>query len=105
MKKDKYLKARGGVAQMIKVKCAACGEDVIKYQKDGRGFLKRCYLNRVFEPELLSKLQSDPKIKEPSDMPNLSCRCGNTLGFPMRHKDGRLAFRLDKGKFLRKKIK
>lgn len=105
MKKDKYLKARGGVAQMINVKCAKCQETVIKYQKDGRGFLKRCYLNRIFEPEILAKLQSDPKIKETSDMPNLTCKCGETLGYPMRHKDGRLAFRIEKGKYLRKKCK
>jgi len=34
MKTDKYLRKRGGRAQMIYVVCAKCGEKVLYYQKD-----------------------------------------------------------------------
>ncbi|MFZ1654965.1 MAG: hypothetical protein WBO92_05275 [Candidatus Moraniibacteriota bacterium] len=36
-------------------------------------------------------------------MPNLECgSCLALIGTPMRHEDGRLAFRLIKGKYMRK---
>lgn len=104
MKKDKFLRARGGTAQLIEISCASCNKEIIKYQKDGIGFLHRCYLNRIVGPEKYARLQHDKNIIEPRDIPKLVCTCGETIGYPMRHKDGRLAFRLDRGKFKRKKI-
>ncbi len=88
---------------MIYVVCGKCGEKVLYYQKDGIGWLKRCYLNRIFAPENLEKLQYDKDIKSTKDMPDLVCKCGNLIGKPMMHKDNRLAFRLESGSFLRKK--
>ena len=103
MKKDQYRRARGGTAQMIDVLCSRCGERVLHYQKDGAGHLLRCYLNRIFSPDKWERLQHDMTIHSPDGMPKLVCDCGNLLGVPMRHKDGRLAFRLVRGKFLRKR--
>ena len=105
MKKDKYLKARGGTAYMLDVSCVKCGALVLHYQKDGIGWLKRCYLNRIFGIEKWEKLQHDATIVEASDVPNLVCDCGEAIGYPMKHKDGRLAFRLERGKFTRKRSK
>lgn len=103
MKKDKYLRERGGAAHMINVFCANCGKKILYYQKDGPGWLKRCYLNRIFAPEKWEKLQHDKKITEPKNMPNLVCECGKLIGVPMLHKDDRLAFRLERGSFKRKR--
>lgn len=103
MKKDKYLRARGGTAHMIDVYCVSCGRLILYYQKDGPGWLKRCYLNRISGPEKWEKLQNNKNIKEPSDLPNLVCDCGEFIGCPMLYKDGQLAFRLERGKFKRQR--
>lgn len=65
------------------------------YQKDGEGFLVRCYLNRIFAPQELEHLQRSRSVKEPKDLPALRCpSCDALLGVPARYKDGRLCFRL-----------
>ena len=99
IKKDKYFRQRGGSAKIINVSCMKCGKLILVYQKDGPGWLKRCYLNRIIEPEKMGNLQF--KCKEEKDMGNLVCECGNVIGSPMRHKDGRLAFHLIRGNFKR----
>jgi len=101
MKKDKYFRERGGTAKIINVSCASCGKLIFVYQKDGPGWLKRCYLNRIIEPKEFAQIQKDKSIREPNDFSNLKCNCGNILGSPMKHKDGRLAFHLIRGKFKR----
>ena len=103
MKKDKYLRARGGTARLLDIHCAKCGEWLLRYQKDGVGQLLRCYLNRILIPPELAALQRNPAIVQPKDMPNLVCqKCGTVIGTPMRHEDGRLAFRLMKGTYSKK---
>lgn len=100
VRKDQYFRARGGVARMLNIHCAACKAFVLLYQKDGRGQLLRCYLNRIFAPPDLERLQHDPAIKEPSDLDNLTCsNCKTVIGTPFRYADGRLAFRLRKGTY------
>jgi len=99
MKKDKYFRERGGTAKMVNVSCMKCGELLFVYQKDGPGWLKRCYLNRIISPEKYSNLQKE--ITGIEDMKNLKCSCGEVIGSPMKHKDGRLAFHLIRGKFKR----
>jgi ribosomal protein S27AE len=106
MKKDKYLRVRGGTARMLDIHCAKCGAWILKYQKDGVGQLLRCYLNRIFAPPELAALQHNPTIREPKDMMNLVCpNCSTVIGTPMRHEDGRLAFRLMKGTYTKKIVK
>ena len=104
IKRDRYLRVRGGKARMLDVFCAACNTLVLTYQKDGPGQLLRCYLNRIFAPPSLERLQHDPAITEPKYMPNLVCpHCQALIGTPMRYSDERLAFRLRKGTYSPKK--
>jgi len=101
IKKDKYLRERGGNAKFIEVLCASCGKLILVYQKDGPGWLKRCYLNRIIEPAQYDLKSKDPTINE-KNLGNLTCSCGKIIGSPMRHKDNRLAFHLIRGNFIRK---
>ena len=85
---------------MLTISCATCGVFLLTYQKDGPGKLMRCYLNRIFVPDELEKLQKDSAIRGPQHMPRLICPgCKTVIGTPMRYTDGRLAFRLVKGKY------
>ena len=93
--KDKYLNARRGTAKIVNVSCINCGKKLFTYQKDGPGWLKRCYLNRILDNGKLSDIKDFQKMK------NLICSCGEIIGTPMRHKDKRLAFKLIRGKFKR----
>lgn len=99
MKKDKYFRARGGTAKVLNISCAKCGKHVLRYQKDGIGYLHRCYLNRILWPTEISLLENYSK---PNDIPNLYCECGEIIGIPMLYKDGRLAYRLERGKYSQK---
>jgi guanylate kinase len=100
LKNDRHRQVRGGRARLIEVVCNGCGESVLLYQKDGRGHLYRCYTNRIFAPADLAALQTDSSVRTPAQLPTLSCRaCGMVIGTPMKHTDGRLAFRLIHGQF------
>lgn len=74
---------------------------IFVYQKDGPGWLKRCYLNRIISPEEYSCLQKDKSINNPDDLKPLICVCGNIIGSPIKHKDKRLAYHLVRGNFKR----
>ena len=87
IKKDRYFKKRGGYTCVIKVKCAKCNRVLFSYQKDGPGWLKRYYLNRI--------------ISEKKFPAGKNLKCCWIVGTPMNHKDGRDAFRLIKGRFKR----
>jgi len=101
MKKDRYFKERGGTAKIINVSCSNCGKRLFVYQKDGPGWLKRCYLNRIISPQEYSGLQFKKEISGPKDLKNLKCGCNSVIGSPMAYRDGRLAFHLIRGKFKR----
>lgn len=47
LKSDRFKKARGGHSRLLDIRCAACGERVCLYQKDGTGSLKRLYIDRM----------------------------------------------------------
>lgn len=95
MKRDRHLKKRGGKFKIVNVSCSKCGKRMFVYQKDGPGWLKRCYINRILEPE------NYLKIKKIEDMKNLVCSCKSVIGKPITHKDKRLAFKLVRGNFKR----
>lgn len=104
LKNDRYRKERGGTAKFLNISCAACGTWMLLYQKDGPGNLLRLYLDRIFAPPHLSALQGRSDLQRPQDMENLTCpQCGQLIGTPMRHLDDRLAYRLHKGSFSKKK--
>ena len=94
IKRDKYLKKRGGTAKIINVLCAKCGKLILVYQKDGPGWLKRCYLNRIIGRKFENK-----------NSERLLCKCGELIGLTVKHKDGRLAYRLIRSKFKRTNYK
>lgn len=100
IKKDRYFRERGGTAKIISVLCAKCNSLIFTYQKDGPGWLKRGYFNRIISPEKYAQLQYSTK-KEPKDFGNLICECGEIIGSPTKYKDGRLAFHLIRGNFKR----
>ncbi len=103
LKKDGYANARGGNSHFLDLYCSRCGQHLVLYQKDGRGSLIRLYLDRIFDPKELSKLQFKNTGKK--DMPNLKClKCGLLIGMPMVYEiERRLAFRLIRGSFAKKK--
>jgi hypothetical protein len=87
LKRDKYFRKRGSYARIIKVKCAKCNKVLFSYQKDGPGWLKRCYFNRII---------TDQKLNAVKDL-----KCHGIIGIVKKHKDGRLAYQLMRGKFKR----
>lgn len=97
LKNDKFRRIRGGKAVLLTVYCSSCSFPVLVYQKDGDGELLRCYLNRIVGPPSFANLQDT--VERLSLLQNLACPCCQTvLGSPMVHSDGRLAFRLKRGK-------
>jgi len=60
MKKDKYFRERGGTAKIINVGCSKCNTLCFTYQKDGPGWLKRCYLNRIISPPVFAEMHKNP---------------------------------------------
>lgn len=103
LKKDKYVSTRGGNSHFLDLFCSKCNQHFALYQKDGRGRLLRMYLDRIFEPQELSLLQS--RISGKAEMPNLKCpKCGTLIGTPTIYDaERRLAFRLIHGSFVKKK--
>ena len=100
LKKDRFLKMKGGTSKVLAVACERCGSCILTYQKDGIGGLKRCYLDRILAPPVLAALHSEPLITNTKSMPRLTCSgCGAVIGVPMRHHTGRLAFHLLPGAF------
>jgi hypothetical protein len=102
-RRDRYARARGGPSHLVDVYCAACGAHVLLYQKDGPGTLVRLYLDRILAPPSLADLQY--RCESKADVPNLVCpSCECVLGVPMLYAaEKRLAFRLIRGRFSRKK--
>lgn len=100
VRRDRYLRARGGTAKFLNLYCSKCNTWLLLYQKDGEGRLLRCYLNRIFAPTNLEALQYDSNIVKPRDLKPLSCTgCGERIGIPILHHDGRLSFHLIHGAF------
>ena len=86
-------------SQILDIVCSVCGTFILRYQKKGSGQLIKLYLDRVVEPDSLSKLKS---IFNKSDLPTLSCSdCGNRIG--LAHEGG--TYRMIKGSFRRKSVK
>lgn len=103
IKKDKFFRDRESTYVILAIGCAKCGKEILLYQKDGRGGLKRLYLNRILAPETLASLQDTLRIVK--EMRALKCECGQLIGLPMLHREGRLAFRLVQGNYSKHKRK
>jgi hypothetical protein len=48
LKNDKFRKARGGYSRLLEISCSSCNEKLFNYQKDGRGIIKRLYIDRIW---------------------------------------------------------
>lgn len=101
-KRDCYMKTRGTPAMLV-MTCAACGNYVLSYQKDGPGSLKRCYLDRIHHPDSLKNLQHSFVKKS---CPQLTCsKCASVIGVPIIYqKEKRPAYHLNHGSFTLEKI-
>mgnify|MGYP001612312231 CR=1 FL=1 len=102
LKKDKYLRERGGTAKVSNIACAKCDAVLFVYQKDGPGWLKRCYLNRIIAPEAFANLQYQFDANNMKKMKNLICTCSALIGTPTLYRDGRIAYHMERGSFKRK---
>ncbi len=92
-------KAKGGQTTVYDIHCNTCNERIFVYQKDGKGNILRCYLDRILYPENLASL-SEKKILKANEIPNLHCNSCNTLiATPRKRDNGRIAFRMIPGYF------
>jgi hypothetical protein len=99
LKKDRYTRMRGGTTKLLEISCSFCQNPIMQYQKDGKGYLHRCYFNRIKSPESLAKL-GNCYFNKSSEIMNLTCsNCNCTIGTPIKYSDGRWAFRLNLGKY------
>lgn len=104
LKNDRYRQARGGRAYRIQLNCSRCNAHILTYQKDGDGQLKRCYLNRILEPESLMNSGSGARTEK--DLSLVTCpQCTALIGIPITHYDNRLAYRLVPGSFTKRRVK
>lgn len=103
-KRDAYMKRRGAPAMLI-VSCAACGQYIMSYQKDGPGPLLRCYLDRIHHPEYLEKRQYVEFEKKLAE--KLECKeCKAVIGTPFIYeKEERPAYHMRPGFFAIKKVR
>lgn len=101
-RQDKFTEARGGWSTLLSIFCARCKTEVLLYQKDGPGELKRMYLDKIIAPDALAeKVAACSAI---SDMAKLSCpNCKNLMGIPMVYeKENRLAYQVAPGGIIEK---
>lgn len=91
VKSDRYSRARGGNSKLIKLFCSSCKGELLTYQKDGIGNLRRLYADRI---------QEDIKNKD------LRCKnCNNLIGVLIIYKkENRPAYRLISGSFIKENI-
>lgn len=91
LKKDKFTRARDGNSKLLKISCSKCNTNILTYQKDGIGALRRLYLDR---------------IQDQIAFENLICpNCKNLIGVTMIYKkENRPAIRLIQGTFIKKTV-
>ncbi|MEK9131399.1 MAG: hypothetical protein AAB447_00640 [Patescibacteria group bacterium] len=94
-KGDKFKKSRGGHSWWLLLSCEKCKMQLMIYQKDGPGILKRLYLDRIVSLD-------DLKEKE-----RLECKkCKTVLGiYTIYQKENRPIYRLFVGAIEKKIIK
>jgi hypothetical protein len=96
-RQDKFTEARGGWSTLLSIFCAQCKTEVLLYQKDGPGELKRMYLDKIIAPDALAGRVA--VYSETSGMDKLSCpQCNSLMGIPMVYeKENRLAYQVAEG--------
>lgn len=92
IKRDKYKLARGPLTKILVLFCRVCGAEVLTYQKDGPGPIRRLYFDRIFAPKKLVHLE----MKRLTTIAPLRCaKCKEDLGTPYVYvKEKRKAFKV-----------
>lgn len=100
---DRFRKARGGHSRLLQIACTKCKHEILKYQKDGSGPLKRMYFDRIHAPAGLVRLQR----KQLNTIPLLTCpTCRAMIGLPyVYQKENRKAFRVFQDAVVKKIVK
>lgn len=92
-------KAKGGQITVYDIHCNTCNERIFVYQKDGKGNILRCYLDRILFPLELASL-AEKKVVKTNDIPNLHCNsCKTLIATPRKRDNGRIAYRMIPGYF------
>lgn len=101
IKNDSFRKERGGSTEIFEIACSSCNKKILIYQKDGKGSLYRCYLDRIAWPPVLVSLQQETDIHK---IQNLNCpNCGILIATPMIYSpEKRMAYSLVHGSFRKK---
>ena len=91
-KRDNYREARGAHSRFLNLFCRVCKNNILIYQKDGPGNLRRLYFDRIFYPKRLVNLQN----RSLKSVSILRCpKCKEDLGTPYFYKkENRKAFKL-----------
>jgi len=91
-KSDRFKKNRGGYSRWLSLSCEKCKTQLMIYQKDGPGILKRLYLDRIVS-------SNDLKDKD-----KFECKkCKTVLGIrTLYKKENRPAYRLFAGSIEKK---
>jgi hypothetical protein len=101
LKHDVYRDNRGGESALLVLFCRNCGHKLMLYQKDHpRGYLKRLYLDRIYAPAAMTRLQHLPIHK----VPQLICpQCHHIIALPYIHpKEKRKAYMIEVASLLKK---
>ena len=94
-KSDRFKNNRGGHSRWLLLSCAKCKTQLMIYQKDGPGILKRLYLDRIVLPTDQGRKQK------------LVCKnCKTILGILITYKkENRLSYRLFAGAIEKKIVR
>jgi hypothetical protein len=88
-KNDRFVKSRDGNSKFLYLTCNNCHVPVMIYQKDGKGGLLRCYVDRIFWPLDLAEKYANQLV---------CSSCNNVIGNSMIYEpEKRPAYRLIPG--------
>lgn len=107
IERDKFSERRGGKSTIYEISCASCETSIMHYQKDGKGSLIRCYVDRILDIQNIKPINNNTESTPIEDYKSLICGgCDSLIGTSMVYKpENRLAFYMHKGTFSRKPYK
>ena len=82
------------------IHCSQCKEFILRYKKDGSGYLIRVYIKQILKPEYFKQYKHK---KTKLEVPPLDCpKCKKRIGAPSIYEPGhRPAYRMIKGSFFK----
>jgi hypothetical protein len=103
-KQDQFSQHRGGESLLLKLYCSNCQTQLMIYQKDGGGELKRCYFDRIYWLSVASNNSNNPStvLINPTETELKSynliicSHCQTVIGYPSIYlPEKRLALQLE----------